>query len=270
MKLLSEHRTASSLFSTIFLLIIFSLDAASSLDYVKPVLLLFQQPAFSYFDLLTNAAQCHGIKSIITPTDCEYECTKPCWVTHRPHLAPVADALVFNLPEWADESNFTLVGPNPRLKGHQAWVLIHTESSQPDARRNYGQFLTSASFMQHFDVLVSWPRNSDVFMPPWELHMQLPLYLHPSDSHDDGDEDPLMRRRHDGVLAATWVSNCIASNNRTHLLRELMRSVPTHSFGQCLNNARMPPEMEWLGPFTSKERHVLRKDHWQVTAVHVQ
>ena len=228
-KLSSEHRTASSLFSTIVLSIICSLDAASSLDYVKPVPLLLQQPAFSYFDLLTNAAQCHSIQSIITPTDCDYACTKPCWVTHRPHLAPV-----------------------------------------PDARRNSGQFLTSASFMQHIAVLVSWPRNSDVFMPPWELHMQLPLFLHPSDSHDDGDEDPLMRRRHDGVLAATWVSNCIASNNRTHLLRELMRSVPTHSFGQCLNNARMPPEMEWLGPFTSKERHVLRKDNWQVTAVHVQ
>jgi hypothetical protein len=100
-------------------------------------------------------------------------------------------------------------------------------------------------------------------MPPWELHMQLPLQMHLSDTDDVSP----VRHRHDGVLAATWVSNCIASNNRTRLLQELMLSVPTHSFGQCLNNARMPPEMDWMGPFTSKERHVLRKDNWQVTVI---
>ena len=240
----------------------------TSLDSVPPVLLLFQQPAFSYFDLFTNSIVCHGIKSVVTPTNCEYDCGKPCWVTHSPQLASVADALVFNLPEWADQSNFTLVGPDPRSKGHQAWVLIHTESSQPDERRNYGQFLTSASFMQHFDVLVSWARNSDVFMPPWELHMQLPLQVHLSDSDEFDSEDSHMRRRHDGALAATWVSNCIASNNRTLLLQELMRLVPTHSFGQCLNNARMPAEMEWMGSSTSSERHVLRKGNWQVRPDH--
>ncbi len=240
------------------------LPNAWSNNYDRPVLLLFQQPSFSYFDLLTNAIRCHGIKSVVTPTNCEYNCVKPCWVTHNPNLIPVADALVFNLPEWVDQSNSTLTGPDPRFKGQQAWVLIHTESSQPDARRNYGQYLTSASFMQHFDILVSWARNSDVFMPPWELHMQLPLKLHPSESGDQIDTDSVMRRRHDGVLAATWVSNCIASNNRTILLQDLMRFIPTHSFGRCLNNARMPPEMEWMGAFTSMERHVLRKGNWQV------
>jgi hypothetical protein len=246
MKFSSEHHIASAFLILIFLLNVSLLRATSSLGSVQPILLLFQQPAFSYFDLFTNAKLCHGIKSVITPTNCEYECAKPCWVTHSPHLAPAADAVVFNLPEWADQSNATLVGPDPMLKGHQAWVLIHTESSQPDARRNYGQFLTS-----------------DVFMPPWELHMQLPLQMHLSDTDDVSP----MRHRHDGVLAATWVSNCIASNNRTRLLQELMLSVPTHSFGQCLNNARMPPEMDWMGPFTSKERHVLRKDNWQVTVI---
>ena len=118
--------------------------------------------------------------------------------------------------------------------------------------------------MQHFEVLVSWARNSDVFMPPWELHMQLPLQISTSDGDDGSDTDSLLRRRKDGVLAVTWVSNCIASNNRTLLLQELMRSVPTDSFGQCLNNARLPQEMEWLGSFTSMERHVLRKENWQV------
>jgi hypothetical protein len=107
-----------------------------------------------------------------------------------------------------------------------------------------------------------------VFMPPWELHMQLPLQVHLSDSDEFDSEDSHMRRRHDGALAATWVSNCIASNNRTLLLQELMRLVPTHSFGQCLNNARMPAEMEWMGSSTSSERHVLRKGNWQVRPNH--
>ena len=267
MKLSSEHGHTSALLSLILLLDIISLRVVSSQDSVEPVLLLFQQPAFSYFDLFTNAIQCHGIKSVITPTNCEYACTKPCWVTHSHHLAPVANAVVFNLPEWADQSNFTLVGPDPDLKGRQAWVLLHTESSQPDAHRNYGQFLTSASFMRYFDLLVSWPTNSDVFMPPWELHMQLPLQMHLSGNHGTTNADSLMRRRNDGILAATWVSNCIASNNRTRLLQDLMLSVPTHSFGQCLNNARMPPEMDWMGPLTSDVRHVLRKENWQVTPV---
>jgi len=244
----------------------YPVHSASSPDSGQPILLLFQQPAFSYFDLFTNSMRCHGIKSVVTPTNCEYDCVRPCWATHSPQLAPVADALVFNLPEWADHSNFTLVGPDPRSKGHQAWVLIHTESSQPDQRRNYGQFLTSASFMRHFDVLVSWVRNSDVFMPPWELHMQLPLQVHFSGSDELGNEDSLMRRRLDGALAATWVSNCIASNNRTQLLQDLMRSVPTHSFGQCFNNARMPPEADFMGSSFSSERHVLRKDNWQVNS----
>ena len=97
--------------------------------------------------------------------------------------------------------------------------------------------------MQHFEVLVSWARNSDVFMPPWELHMQLPLQISTSDGDDVSDTDSLLRRRKDGVLTVTWVSNCI---------------------GQCLNNARLPQEMEWLGSFTSMERHVLRKENWQV------
>lgn len=254
----------SSLYSFIILLEISLFPTAWSHESDHPVLLMFQQPTFFYFDLFTSAIRCHGIQSVITPTNCEYNCVKPCWVTHNPQLLPVAHAIVFNLPEWADQSkNFTLSGPNPRSKGQQAWVLIHTESSQPDARRNYGQFLTSASFMQHFDILVSWARNSDVFMPPWELHMQLPLQLHLSESGVLNDAVSLMRRRHDGVLAVTWVSNCIASNNRTLLLQDLMKSVPTHSFGQCLNNARMPPDMEWMGSFTSMERHVLRKENWQ-------
>ena len=97
--------------------------------------------------------------------------------------------------------------------------------------------------MQHFEVLVSWARNSDVFMPPWELHMQLPLQISTSDGDDGSDTDSLLRRRKDGVLTVTWVSNCI---------------------GQCLNNARLPQEMEWLGSFTSMERHVLRKENWPV------
>ena len=249
--------------SVILLLGICPLHAA--VHSSQPVLLLFQQPAFSYFDLFTNALRCHGIKSVITPTNCEYNCNNPCWVTHSPQLAPVADALVFNLPEWVDQSNSTLVGPDPLLKGSQAWVLIHTESSQPDARRNYGQFLTSSSFMKHFDILVSWVRNSDVFMPPWELHMQLPLQVQSSFSDDVDNSQSFMRRRNDGVLAVTWVSNCIASNNRTKLLQELMQLVPTHSFGKCLTNARLPSEMDWMGSLTSNERHVLRKDNWQVS-----
>jgi hypothetical protein len=249
--------------SVILLLGIRPLHAA--MHSSQPVLLLFQQPAFSYFDLFTNALRCHGIKSVITPTNCEYNCNNPCWVTHSPELAPVADALVFNLPEWVDQSNSTLVGPDPLLKGSQAWVLIHTESSQPDARRNYGQFLTSSSFMKHFDILVSWVRNSDVFMPPWELHMQLPLQVQPSFRDDVDYSQSFMRRRNDGVLAVTWVSNCIASNNRTKLLQELMQLVPTHSFGKCLTNARLPSEMNWMGSLTSNERYVLRKDNWQVS-----
>jgi hypothetical protein len=207
----------------------------------------------------------YDVKSVITPTNCEYNCNYPCWVTHSPELAPVADALVFNLPEWVDQSNSTLVGPDPLLKGSQAWVLIHTESSQPDARRNYGQFLTSPSFMKHFDILVSWVRNSDVFMPPWELHMQLPLQVQSSFRDDVDNSQSFMRRRNDGVLAVTWVSNCIASNNRTKLLQELMQLVPTHSFGKCLTNARLPSEMDWMGSITSNERYVLRKDNWQVS-----
>ena len=264
MRFFIVRHVSSDILVFIVLLAMRFFPPAWSQDADQSVLLLFQQPTFSYFDLFTNAKQCHGIKSIITPTNCEYSCDKPCWVTHNQDLSPVADAVVFNLPEWADNSNFTLAGPNPRSKGQQTWVLIHTESSQPDARRNYGQFLTAASFMQHFEVLVSWAHNSDVFMPPWELHMQLPLQISTSDGNDDGDTDSLLRRRKDGVLAVTWVSNCIASNNRTLLLQELMRSVPTDSFGQCLNNARLPQEMEWLGSFTSMERHVLRKENWQV------
>jgi hypothetical protein len=265
MKFSTKPHIASIALGFILILLVTSCHAAPFLETAQPILLLFVQPAFSYFDLFTNAFRCHGIKSVITPTDCEYECAQACWVTHSSLLAPVADAFVFNLPEWVDRSNGTMVGPDPRLKGHQAWVLVHTESSQPDASRNYGQFLTSASFMQHFDVLVSWVRNSDVFMPPWELHMQMPLQMHLSDTYDVSGPESLMRRREDGVLAACWISNCIPSNSRNILLQELMQLVPTHSFGHCFNNARMPPEMDWTSSSYLNERYVLRKENWKVS-----
>jgi hypothetical protein len=55
-------------------------------------------------------------------------------------------------------------------------------------------------------------------------------------------------------------SNC---NNRTFLLQELMRSVLTDSFGQYLNDALLPQEMDCLGS-SIRCSGMCCKNNWQV------
>ncbi|OZJ04924.1 hypothetical protein BZG36_02651 [Bifiguratus adelaidae] len=46
---------------------------------------------------------------------------------------------------------------------------------------------------------------------------------------------PFAEKRSD-ALAAAFITNCDAKNNRLQVLKELMRYIPIHSYGKCLNN----------------------------------
>ena len=159
----------------------------------KPMLILFYNQMWDQPLELEHAS---------LPADCR-------WTTDRQYLAQ-ADVVVFHVP-----SLDTLPGW-VKAPG-QIWVAWSQECAV------HYSHLQNPAFMRHFDLTMTYRRDSDVPVSYFgvEFLQALQSPPHPKNSTD---------------LAALLVSSQVAQNGRLAYLAELMRHLNVHSYGKQLNN----------------------------------
>jgi hypothetical protein len=141
-----------------------------------------------------------------------------------------AHAVIFHLPQ-LQPHDFAQLKKSPG----QIWVAWYLES---DAI--YG-CQRSAKFMAQFDLTMSYRQDADIFIP-------YTTYF------GAGSLDRLRRApkpKTNDKIAVFVASNCREYIGRNHYVSELMRHLPVHSYGKCLNNRPWPEDQ---GDRDSKHR----------------
>ena len=145
-------------------------------------------------------------------------CPDECRLFHDRSRIADADAVIFHIPTLREP-----IAELTRPPG-QRWVAWSMES---DA--NYPA-LADPGFMRHFDLTMTYRRDSDIWVPYLEselleLGRALPRPLRDPNAH---------------APAVYIASNPFALSGRDDYVRELMQHVAVDAYGRCLRNRTWP------------------------------
>ncbi|XP_022080224.1 alpha-(1,3)-fucosyltransferase 10-like [Acanthaster planci] len=120
--------------------------------------------------------------------------------------------------------------PLPRKKHHE-WALLHEESPKNNYVLSHGECLTL------FNHTATFKRESDFPITTQYLEKLSDLtstkYLVPTQLKSTGGLAPLVYVH----------SDCDPPSDRDRYVKELMKYIPIDSYGQCLHNKDLPPEL---------------------------
>ncbi|KAK8898387.1 alpha-(1-_3)-fucosyltransferase activity protein [Tritrichomonas musculus] len=123
---------------------------------------------------------------------------------------------------------------NPKLRPDQITCVESMESST-----NYPAIFSNR---KSFNYSMSYSLTSDVPIPYSEFF--------------ETNEMPLNISEKKGRLVCAFISNCHATNGRKQYVEELMKYIKIDSYGSCLNNAKVPSELEKHDKYRTKENVV--------------
>ncbi|KXS11210.1 glycosyltransferase family 10 protein [Gonapodya prolifera JEL478] len=112
-----------------------------------------------------------------------------------------------------------------RKCAHQKYGYLSMESAA-----YYGQVMNAKDYV---DVVSTYRLDSDVPMTYWGGFMDIQRF----------SPVPLHKRRTDAI-AATFVSNCGALNDRNKWMEGVSQVVPTHHYGTCFHNQAIPERIK--------------------------
>lgn len=124
--------------------------------------------------------------------------------------------------------------------GHQYWVFHDWRSVV-----NYPLF-GKPEFMSRFDITAGYSLNYTI----WGADMI-------GNTQTAVQQRPTFAERRQDVMLAFFISNCDAKNDRLTYIRQLIKHLPPgsyHSFGKCLTNAEVPPELRDPHKYREKGR----------------
>ncbi|KAG0360080.1 Alpha 1,3 fucosyltransferase [Gamsiella multidivaricata] len=144
------------------------------------------------------------------------------------------DIIYFDYPFYDNipEAPYFDSGRMPPRVAHQKWVMrFHSESI------GYYPSVALPQYIQQFDF---------TFGSPGQL-MDLPLplqYISEKGALDMANVEPKVPfdKKPDHYMAFV-VSNCWPKNNRNELMDDLVKKFGAHSYGNCMNNKKIPKEM---------------------------
>lgn len=126
-----------------------------------------------------------------------------------------ADAVLFHIPDAGE------IGDARKYPG-QCWVAWSMES-----RANY-PLLASPGFMRHFDIVMSYERQADIWTP----------YLPRERSWRDAKQTAVPDRT-EAAAAVLFQSSGVDRSGRERLVAELARHIPIDSYGNFMRNRRI-------------------------------
>jgi hypothetical protein len=130
-----------------------------------------------------------------------------------------ADVVVFGLPALIFENAETADNlPHEARRGDQKWVLVTREAA------SHFPILLNEDFRNQFDVVASYERRSDIWMPyVWKgILSDLPKIV------------PLKDRLQS--LASVWISSVWDASGRNQFVSDLMVHMQVESYGRKLNS----------------------------------
>lgn len=140
-----------------------------------------------------------------------------CELTSDPERLCDAHVVIFHIPMLPDVVNIA-------KKPGQIWVAASIESDV-----NY-PWLASLQFMQYFDLTMTYRLDSDVpwtYLGPWKIHRLL---------------NPPQAKTAEAP-AVYFASNRFEKSGRTGYVRQLMETLPVHSYGRSLKNRTLPEDL---------------------------
>jgi len=147
-------------------------------------------------------------------------CPDECRVVDDRSLITRADAVIFHIPSLRDP-----IADFPKRPG-QRWIAWSMES---DA--NY-PVLTDRAFMRHFDLTMTYRRDSDIWVPYLQSELLDPVEVKPRSAHPPVGNAP----------AVYIASNPFSLSGRDDYVRELMHHMTVDAYGQCLHNRSWPTD----------------------------
>jgi hypothetical protein len=140
----------------------------------------------------------------------EFELPSGCAFTTNRRYRRDASAVVFHIPTLRSLSGLV------RYPG-QLWVAWFLESSA------HYSLLNNSGFMAHFDLTMSYRRQSDI---------RTPCFSRSFDMLARGAPGP----KPDGRLMATFISSSTDRSGRSNYVKELMRYMDLHNYGRFMRN----------------------------------
>lgn len=132
-----------------------------------------------------------------------------------------ARAVVFHIPQWKWKPRFMF----PKKRPGQLWAALSMECEE-----NYPR-LKDPDFMRAFDLTMTYRYDSDVPISYLAHFTSAPEFLTALHAPPVPKTAP--------VPAVSFISSRFNQSGRREYVRELMRHLPTHSYGKFLNNARL-------------------------------
>ena len=166
--------------------------------------------------------------------------TTQCLISEDKRLLHKADMVIFHAPTHA--RGVRRFPPKAHVKSNAIYTLFSME--QP----KYAKFLQNTVDVSknfHLTATYSWKSTYPGTKPPV---VNMPLTYYPLNivPVEEVLKEPLPWEKKDGFGTGTsvvvFVSNCKAAGaaQRLQFLEELMRLIPVHSYGSCLNNRKEP------------------------------